>query len=506
MSVLDDGQVQLSYVYRITKYDPAHCDEHGHYTGGEDTVSDHGAVEASYLQAVAAFARDTGVDHLAVREPQVPSIAHFGVEPPVDGFGLDGLFPAGPTGFHDGAKVPLEIGLELVRAMLRDNGAWCRLEVEGTFAVHVGWDQYLYIGSIRICEEALARTRALGLFPERLDSSPYEMETDDADVQRPGDDEFWAGLLWAVATCRAGLLEETFVEGPSRWHRLTRDSIDTVRAALTPRARLAVWPDLSSDVDAVIGALPTEGLVECVWQEKDGRIQSTVADEDDFPGLAARISGADAAALLSVYADERAPLFTAVMPDKDGVVRARWQTEPTPSDRNWAFLKTLHRGETVTGTVTQIASFGVTFVDIGGFEATINIPELSWRPINHPSDIVSVGQEINAEILDVDPVRERVSLSLKALHEDPMPLLTEQIGQTLVGSVTKLTPFGAFVRIEEVENGFEGLVHNSELANEHPEAPQLGIQVGDALLVKILDIDPVQRRITLSHRQAVSEV
>jgi small subunit ribosomal protein S1 len=267
-----------------------------------------------------------------------------------------------------------------------------------------------------------------------------------------------------------------------------------------------VWPDLFSDVDAVIGALPTEGLVECVWQEKDGRIQSAVANEDEFPELAARISGADAAALLSVYADERAPLFTAVMPDNDGVVRARWQTEPTPSDRNWAFLKTLHRGEIVTGTVTHIAGFGVTFVDIGGFEAMINIPELSWRPINHPSDIVSVGQEINAEILDVDPARERVSLSLKALHEDPMPLLTEQIGQTLVGRVTKLIPFGAFVRIEEVENGFEGLVHNSELANEHLETPQLGIQVGDALLVKILDIDPVQRRITLSHRQAISEV
>ncbi|MET9350355.1 S1 RNA-binding domain-containing protein [Streptomyces termitum] len=490
----------------MTKYDPADRDEHGHYTGSEDTVSDHGEIEASYLQAVAAFAEDTGVDHLAVREPQVPSLAHFGSEPSVDGFGLAGLFPAGPTGFHDGAEVPLDIALELVRSMLRDNGAWCRLEAEGAFAVHVGGDQYLYLGSSRPCEEALARTRALGLFPERLDSSPYERETDGADVQRPGDDEFWAGLRWAVAACRAGLLEETYVEGASRWHRLTRDSIDTVRAGIAPRARLAVWPDLSSDVDAVIGARPAEGLVECVWQDKDGRIHSAVADEDEFAELAARLSDAEAAALLSIYADERASLFTAVMPDDDGVVRARWRTEPTPSDRNWAFLKTLHRGETVTGTVTRIADFGVTFVDIGGFEAMINIPELSWRPFDHPSDIVSVGQEVNAEILDVDPIRERVSLSLKALHEDPMPLLTAWIGRTLVGRVTKRIPFGVFVRIEEAENGFEGLVHNSELADEHLENPQLGVQVGDALLVKILDIDTVRRRITLSHRQAVSEL
>ncbi|MFR9754676.1 S1 RNA-binding domain-containing protein [Streptomyces sp. TR06-5] len=502
--VLDDEAVQLPYVYRVTKYDPADRDEHGHYAGSEDNVSDHGKVEASYLQAVAAFAGDTGVDHLAVREPHVPSFAHFGAEPPVDEFGLDGLFPAGLTGFHDGAEVSLETGLELVRAMLRDNGVWCRLEAGGTFAVHVGWDQYLYISSARPCEEALARTRALGLFPERQASSPYEMETDDADVQRPGDDEFWAGLRWVVAACRAGLLEETYIEGASRWHRLTRDSIDTVRAGIAPRARLAVWPDLSSDIDAVLGALPTEGLVECVWQDKDGQLRSAIADEDEFPELAKRISGASAAALLSMYVDERLPLFTAVMPDSDGVVRARWRTEPTPSDRNWAFLKTLHRGEIITGSVTQIASFGVTFVDIGGFEAMINIPELSWRPINHPSDVVAVGQEISAEILDVDPIRERVSLSLKALHEDPMPLLTRQIGQTIVGRVTKLVPFGVFVRIEEMENGFEGLVHNSELGERHPDHPQPVLQVGDALPVKVLDIDPVCRRITLSHQQAIS--
>ncbi|MFI1400413.1 S1 RNA-binding domain-containing protein [Streptomyces sp. NPDC020681] len=494
----------LPYVHRVTKYDPADRDEHGRYTGAEDTVSDHGEVEAAYLRAVEAFAAEVGIDVLSVREPQVPSLAHFGVERPLDDFGLDGLFPTGLASFHDGAEVSLEIGLELVRVMLRDGGAWCRLEAEGAFAVHVGWDQYLYIGSSRPCEEALARTRALGLFPERLDASPYDMENDAAHVQRPGDDDFWAGLHWAVATRRAGLLEETYIEGASRWHRLTRHTIDTVRAGLAPRARLAVWPDLYSDIEGVLAALPAEGLVECVWQDKDGRIHSAVAEENEFPELAHRISEADAAVLLSVYADERVPLFTAVMPDSDGVVRARWQTEPTPSDRNWAFLKTLRRGEIVTGTVTQIASFGVTFVDIGGFEAMINIPELSWRRINHPSDIVSVGQEINAEILDVDPIHERVSLSLKALHEDPMPLLTGQIGQTVVGRVTKLVPIGAFVRIEEMENGFEGLVHNSELADGNLDSPQRGIQVGDALPVKILDVDPVQRRITLSQRQAVS--
>ncbi|AIS02395.1 hypothetical protein [Streptomyces glaucescens] len=326
----------LTYFYCVTKYDPSDRDEHGSYTGPADTVSDHGEVEAAYLQAVAAFAEDTGIDHLAVREPQGPSLAHFGVEPPVDGFGLDGLFPTGLTGFHDGAEVPLEIGLELVRAMLRDNGAWCRLEVEDTFAAHVGWDQYLYISSSRPCVDALARTRDLGLFVERMDASPYSFEEDEEGIQRPGDDDFWTCLRRAVVDGVAGILEETYLEGATRWHHLTVDTISTVRAELAPRARLEVWPPLTPDIEAVLAALPAEGLIEAVWQDDAGRILSAIATEDDFLELTARISSASAAALLSISADERVPLFTAVMPDEDGVLRARWRTEPTPNDRHWA--------------------------------------------------------------------------------------------------------------------------------------------------------------------------
>ncbi|WP_416370998.1 S1 RNA-binding domain-containing protein [Streptomyces sp. MB09-01] len=258
-----------------------------------------------------------------------------------------------------------------------------------------------------------------------MDASPYDVEadweTDGEHVQRPGDEEFWARLRYAVLSCQAGLLEEEPVEGVSRFHRLTHETLDTVRAGLAPRARLSVWPDLSCDIDTVLDALPVDGLIEGVWQDEDGRIHSAVVAEEEFPELAARMSRAGAAALLSMYADERVPLFTAVMPDGDGVVRARWRTDPTPGDRNWAFLKTrgLRRGQVVTGTVVHIADFCVTFVDIGGFTAMINIPELSWLPIGHPSEVVCVGQEVTAEVLDVDMVRERVSLSLKALQEDP---------------------------------------------------------------------------------------
>ncbi|MFJ3222190.1 RNA-binding protein [Streptomyces sp. NPDC086783] len=325
-----------AYSYRVTKYNPADRDEHGSYIGSEDTVSDHGEVEAAYLQAVAAFAEDTGIGRLAVREPGVPSLVHFGLEPPIEGFGLTGLFHRGMADFHDGAEVPLDIALELVRAMLRDNGAWCRLEVEDTFAAHVGWDQYLYISSNRPCARALARTRELGLFAEPIGGSPYAFEDEEGGIQRPGDDEFWAALHLAVGDGAAGILEETYLDGASRWHHLTVDALGPVRAGLAPRARLEVWPPLSPDVGAVLGALPAEGLIEVVWQDDAGHVRSAIADEDDFPELTALTSGASAAALLSFDADERVPLFTAVMPDDDGVLRARWRTPPTPDDRRWA--------------------------------------------------------------------------------------------------------------------------------------------------------------------------
>ncbi|MFF3015603.1 S1 RNA-binding domain-containing protein [Streptomyces sp. NPDC057939] len=489
----------LPYVYRVTKYDPADRNQYGHYTGAEPATSDHGPVEAAYLRAVAVLAEETGIDRLAVREPQIGGFAHFGLEPPADGHGLADLFPVGLAGFHDGALVPIAVGLELVRVMLRDSSAWCRLEAEGTFAVHVGWDQYVYVGSIRPCETALARIRALGLFPERLEASPYDFVPDDPQyVQRPADADFWARLSWTVSSHRATYLEETYASNVSRWHRVTRENIEVVRSRLAPRAQLAVWPDLLTDVAEAVASLPDEDRVEIVWEDKDGRVAATIADETQFEAVVARLAGACAAGVVPLTADERHPLFTAVLPDSDGVLRARWQTEPTPSDRNWAFLKTLRRGQIVTGTVTTIADFGVTFVDIGDFTAMINIPELSWRPIDYPSDVVSVGQEVTAEILDVDMRRERVPLSLRALNEDPLRRLAQRIGEVVVGPVTRIMPFGVFVRIEDREDGFQGLVHDGE-----PDEPSENVvEVGDILSVKIIEVDLTHRCIALSRVQA----
>ncbi|MFB8032488.1 hypothetical protein ACFC5Z_05950 [Streptomyces sp. NPDC056004] len=135
-----------------------------------------------------------------------------------------------------------------------------------------------------------------------------------------------------VSSHRATFLEETYVENASRWHRLTRDNIETVRARLAPRAQLAVWPDLFIEVEEAVAALPDEGTVEILWEDVNGRINATIADETQFGAATLRIAGARSAAVVPVTIDERHPLFTAVLPDIDGTLRARWQTEPTPPD------------------------------------------------------------------------------------------------------------------------------------------------------------------------------
>ncbi|WP_327289949.1 S1 RNA-binding domain-containing protein [Streptomyces sp. NBC_01198] len=315
-------------------------------------------------------------------------------------------------------------------------------------------------------------------------------------MQRPADADFCARLHWTVSAHRTALLEEIFAANASRWHRLTRDTIETVRSEPAPRSQLTVWPDLLT-VDTAVAALPGEGLVEVVWEDEDGQITSTVVDVTQFEALIAQLASARAAGVVSMDAGEDLPLFTAVLPDSDGVLRARWQTGPTPSDRDWAFLKTLRRGQVVTGTVTSIAGFGVTFVDIGGFTGMINVPELSCRPFNQPSDIVSVGQEITAEVPDVDMVWERVPLSLRAVQEDPWPQVAQRLGQVVTGPVAEIVPFGVFVRIEDRDDGFQGLVHTNEL----DQAPE-DVEVGDVLAVKIIGVYLPRRRIALSQRQA----
>ncbi|MDX6286466.1 MAG: small subunit ribosomal protein [Frankiales bacterium] len=182
------------------------------------------------------------------------------------------------------------------------------------------------------------------------------------------------------------------------------------------------------------------------------------------------------------------------------VLSRRAWLEQTQSEVRSTFLQTLQKGQIRQGVVSSIVNFGA-FVDLGGVDGLVHVSELSWKHIDHPGEVVEVGQEVTVEVLDVDMDRERVSLSLKATQEDPWQAFarTHQIGQVVPGRVTKLVPFGAFVRVDE---GIEGLVHISELAERHVEIPEQVVNVGDEILVKVIDIDLERRRISLSLKQA----
>ncbi|MGJ9412071.1 30S ribosomal protein S1 [Aeromicrobium sp. CF4.19] len=182
------------------------------------------------------------------------------------------------------------------------------------------------------------------------------------------------------------------------------------------------------------------------------------------------------------------------------VLSRRAWLEQTQSAVRQKFLDELKKGQVRKGTISSIVNFGA-FVDLGGVDGLVHVSELSWKHIDHPNEVVQVGDEVTVEVLDVDLERERVSLSLKATQEDPWQQFarTHQIGQIVPGKVTKLVPFGAFVRVEE---GIEGLVHISELAERHVEIPEQVVQIGDSVMVKIIDIDLERRRISLSLKQA----
>src|SRR6187397_469010 len=182
------------------------------------------------------------------------------------------------------------------------------------------------------------------------------------------------------------------------------------------------------------------------------------------------------------------------------VLSRRAWLEQTQSEVRQNFLNELAKGQVRKGVVSSIVNFGA-FVDLSGVDGLVHVSELSWKHIDHRSEVVEVGQEVTVEVLDVDFDRERVSLSLKATQEDPWQQFarTHAIGQVVPGKVTKLVPFGAFVRVDE---GIEGLVHISELAERHGEIPEQVVQVGDSIFVKVIDIDLERRRISLSLKQA----
>jgi small subunit ribosomal protein S1 len=182
------------------------------------------------------------------------------------------------------------------------------------------------------------------------------------------------------------------------------------------------------------------------------------------------------------------------------VLSRRAWLEETQKEQRGDFLNNLKPGERRHGVISSVVNFGA-FVDLGGMDGLIHVSELSWKHIDHPSQVVAVGDEVDVEVLDVDFSKERISLSLKATQSDPWQVFADShaVDQLVYGRVTKMVPFGAFV---QVGDGIEGLVHISEMAAHHVESPDQVVTAGEELWVKIIELDTARRRISLSIKQA----
>src|ERR671925_489557 len=178
------------------------------------------------------------------------------------------------------------------------------------------------------------------------------------------------------------------------------------------------------------------------------------------------------------------------------VLSRRAVLEDERKEMRQAILDRLSAGDIVDGTISNIVDFGA-FVDLDGMDGLIHISELSWSHVNHPSEVLDIGQDVKVKVLDIDRDRQRISLGLKQTQSDPWQQVLDQYseGDVVEGKVTKVVTFGAFV---EIMPGVEGLVHISELAQHHVENPREVVSQGDEVNVRILEVDADRRRLSLS--------
>ncbi|MCS6801025.1 MAG: S1 RNA-binding domain-containing protein [Chloroflexota bacterium] len=174
------------------------------------------------------------------------------------------------------------------------------------------------------------------------------------------------------------------------------------------------------------------------------------------------------------------------------------------SQQKERLLGELAPGDVRRGVITSVTSFGA-FVDLGGADGLIHLSELSWDRVEHPSEVVKPGDEVNVYVMNVDPETKKIGLSLRRAQGEPWQRVLGRysLGQLVTGKITKLTSFGAFARLEE---GIEGLIHVSELSDRRITHPREVVREGDVLTLKVVKIEPERHRLGLSLRQAVEDL
>src|SRR5699024_4283495 len=167
------------------------------------------------------------------------------------------------------------------------------------------------------------------------------------------------------------------------------------------------------------------------------------------------------------------------------------------------FWENIEINSIIKGTVQRLTNFGA-FVDLGGVDGLIHISDLSWNRITHPSEIVNPGDEVEVKVLDFDKDKNRISLGLKQTTEEPWEIFKKnvEIGDIVKGTIVNLLDFGAFIRLEE---GVDGLLHVSEISKDHINKPSDVLEIGEEIIVKVIDINYNEKRISLSKKEAESD-
>ena len=193
--------------------------------------------------------------------------------------------------------------------------------------------------------------------------------------------------------------------------------------------------------------------------------------------------------------------ITEIDPNKNRLILSH--KELIEEEREEAFetvASQLVAGDIVEGKVSRLTNFGA-FVDVGGVDGLVHISEISYKHIDKPSDVLKTGQDVKVKVIGIDDDRHRISLSIKQTEPSPFEQATSELseGEVVEGEVKSLTSFGAFV---EVADGIQGLVHVSEISNKRVEKPSDVLKVGETVKVKVLNINPDEKRISLSIKQA----
>lgn len=467
-----------SSAYRVTPYDPA-ADERPESLPPPQLAS----MADELTDWLASLAQQLGLSSLTLDNPIAEGFFAFRIgrpDPATD-----------PLTFHDGSVVGLDAGLALVRSMVKRTGPWCRLTGAGGFFVHVGEDHDVYVGSDR----PFAPPAGAALFARPVGGSPYDPVHDTTEPARAADAGFWGEVGALIRVRGSVLLEERPAGHAYRWHRLTEPGhVADVARQLAPRARLAVWPDLRTDAEAVRAEIRrlTGPAVLLVYEQPGGTIDQVEAEpwmsRTDHAYPTVQEGPGHRAGLVPCDPADRHPLLAGVLPDADGTVRARWRTNRTPAERVRAYLGGLRVGDVVTGTVaTGLHDVGV-YVDLDGGlgreRGFLRVPEMSWHHFDSIEEVAPVGRSIRAEIFGINWRMEYVSLSVRALLPDPWDSSPLREGVVVAGEVTKRVPFGVFVRIGE---GVGGLVRDAP--------PELA--VGGQVRVRVVEMDRERRRVGL---------